>query len=98
MAGSMGNSIALVKASMNVLKLDKELMLFPVMSGVVSVLVMASFITPIVLTGGGEIFAGDEAGYLAMSVMFLFYVVNYTVIFFFNAALVGAVHSSPRLI
>ncbi len=36
MAGSIGNSVALMKASMNVLKLDKELMLFPVMSGVAS--------------------------------------------------------------
>lgn len=90
MAGSIGNSIALMKASMNVLKLDKELLAFPIMSGFASMLVMASFITPIVLTGAGDVFGGDESGYLAMSVMFLFYVVNYTVIFFFNAALVGA--------
>jgi len=39
MAGRIGNSVALMKASVNVLKLDKELMVFPVMSGVASVLV-----------------------------------------------------------
>jgi len=90
MAGSIGNSLALMKASANVLKLDKELMIFPVMSGVASVLVMASFIAPIAMTGAGEVFANADSGYLAMSVLFLFYVVQYTVIFFFNSALVGA--------
>ncbi len=90
MAGSVGNSVALMKASMNVLKLDKELMVFPVMSGIASVLVMASFVTPIFLTGAGGVFESGDSSYLAMSVMFLFYVVQYTVIFFFNSALVGA--------
>ncbi|MDA0328674.1 MAG: DUF6159 family protein [Gemmatimonadetes bacterium] len=90
MAGSMGNSVALMKASINVLKLDKELMVFPMLSGVASVLVMASFIAPVFLTGAGEVFTDGGSDYLAMSVMFLFYVVQYTVIFFFNAALVGA--------
>jgi hypothetical protein len=90
MAGSVGNSLALMKASMNVLKLDKELMIFPVMSGIASILVMASFVAPIALTGAGGVFADGDASYLALSIMFLFYVVQYTVIFFFNAALVGA--------
>lgn len=90
MAGSIGNSVALMKASVNVLKLDKELMVFPVMSGIASLLVLGSFAAPIVMSGAGEVFAASDAGYLAMSVMFLFYVVQYTVIFFFNSALVGS--------
>jgi len=89
-AGSIGNSVALVKASINVLKLDKELLAFPVMSGIASVLVMASFAAPIVFAGGVADFEGNGSGYLPMAVMFLFYVVQYTVIFFFNSALVGA--------
>jgi hypothetical protein len=91
MAGRISNSFALVKASANVLRLDKELMVFPLLSGVATVLVAATFIAPIFVTGGWEIFAENgDASYLAMSVMFLFYVVQYSVIFFFNAALVGA--------
>ncbi|MDX1647567.1 MAG: DUF6159 family protein [Longimicrobiales bacterium] len=90
MAGSIGNSVALMKASANVLKLDKELMVFPVMSGIASLLVLGSFAAPIVLSGAGDVFAEGDAGYGALSVMFLFYVVQYTVIFFFNSALVGA--------
>lgn len=90
MAGGISNSVALMKASVNVLKLDKELMVFPVMSGIASILVVASFAAPIFMTGAGDVFANSDSSYLAMSVLFLFYVVQYTVIFFFNSALVGA--------
>lgn len=90
MAGGISNSVALLKASANVLKLDKELMVFPVMSGIASILVVASFAAPIVMTGAGDVFANTDSSYLAMSVLFLFYVVQYSVIFFFNSALVGA--------
>lgn len=89
MAGSISNSWALVKASANVLKLDKELLLFPVMSGVATVLVTASFIAPLAVTGGLEFFE-EGGGYFGYVLAFLFYLVQYTVIFFFNSALVGA--------
>ncbi len=90
MAGKIRNSFALVKASANVLRLDKELMVFPLLSGISTILVTASFIAPIFMIGP-EIFAeGQDASYLAYTWGFLFYLVQYTVIFFFNAALVGA--------
>ena len=90
MAGRISNSFALVKASANVLRLDKELMVFPLMSGVATILVTASFIAPIFWVGP-QIFAeGADASYLAYCFGFLFYLVQYSVIFFFNAALVGA--------
>ena len=90
MAGRIANSFALVKASANVLRLDKELMVFPLLSGVATILVTASFIAPVFMVGP-EIFAeGADASYLAYTWGFLFYLVQYTVIFFFNAALVGA--------
>jgi hypothetical protein len=90
MAGSVGNSIQLMKASLNVLKLDKELLVFPVMSGIATLLVLASFVVPIAVADGWAVFSDGGGDYLAMTVMFLFYVVQYTVIFFFNSALVGA--------
>ena len=91
MAGSFSNSFALVKASVNVLKMDKELMVFPLLSGIAAVLVTASFVAPLAVTGGWEIFAeGESASYLSYALGFLFYLAQYTVIFFFNAALVGA--------
>jgi hypothetical protein len=90
MAGSIGNSWSLVKASANVLRMDKELLVFPVISGVASLLVVASFVAPMAVTGGWEIFAEEGGSYLAYVMGFLFYLVQYTVVFFFNSALVGA--------
>lgn len=91
MAGRFSISFALVKASARVLQLDKELMVFPLMSGVATILVTASFIAPIFWVGGPQIFGeGDNVSYAAYAFGFLFYLVQYTVIFFFNAALVGA--------
>lgn len=90
MAGRLSNSFALVKASANVLRLDKELMVFPLMSGIATILVAASFIAPIFMVGP-EIFGdGENPSYVAYVFGFLFYMVQYSVIFFFNAALVGA--------
>jgi len=90
MAGRFANSFALVKASAHVLKMDKELMVFPLMSGISTLLVAASFVAPIFMIGP-EIFSETgEVSYLAYTWGFLFYLVQYTVIFFFNAALVGA--------
>ena len=90
MANRIGNSVSLMRASFNVLKLDKELMLFPIMSGIASVLVMASFVVPVVMTGGGELLETTSGGYLELSIAFAMYVLLYTVTFYFNAALVGA--------
>ena len=91
MAGRFSNSFVLVKASANVLRMDKELMAFPLMSGVATVLIAASFITPVVMTGGWEALAEDgSSSYFEYAVGFLFALVQSTVILFFNAALVGA--------
>lgn len=90
MAGRVSNSIALVKASANVLRLDKELMVFPLMSGIATVLVAASFIAPIFMIGPEIFVEGESTSYAAYVLGFAFYLVQYFVIFFFNAALVGA--------
>ena len=60
MAGRLSNSFRLVKASANVLRLDKEMHLFPLMSGIATVLVCASFIAPIVVTGSWGVFGDEE--------------------------------------
>lgn len=86
------NSWALVKASAEVLRADKELMVFPAISAALSVLVLITFAVPSVLAGVFDTAAAGESGLpLAGYVVgFLFYVVQYFVIFFCNTALVGA--------
>jgi len=90
MAGSIANSWQLVKASARVLQLDRELLIFPVLSGTAALLVTASLVAPLAVTGGWEIFAREGGSYVAYVAGFLFYLVQYTVVFFFNSALVGA--------
>ena len=76
----------LAKASASVIQSDKELLLFPVMSGLVTMVLMATFVLPIYLLGmfanGNEVVGGILA--------FLFYFCSYAVAFFFNSALVAA--------
>ena len=77
----------LTKASAAVLRSDKELLLFPVISSLAALLVAATFLIPIF---GLRLYEGDHMGPLGYVVGFLFYVCQYFVIFFFNVALVGA--------
>ena len=79
-------SWTLVKASAAVLRSDKELLLFPMLSGVAALLISATFIVPMFalrLFEHGVGVAGAIWG-------FLFYFCLYSVTFFFNAALVSA--------
>ncbi|MCW5581795.1 MAG: hypothetical protein KIS72_10690 [Luteimonas sp.] len=76
----------LVKASASVLRSDKELMLFPIISGLVTLVVLATFLLPMFAL---RIFA-DGIGVGGVVFGFLFYFVQYSVMIFFNCALVGA--------
>ena len=80
----------LIKASARVLAADKELLVFPIISAIASLFVTAAFAIPLFLSGG--ISLGAKNGFLAIDylVLFLFYIVQYFVIFFANTALVGA--------
>lgn len=90
MLDKLTNSWSLVKSSAQVLKADKELLLFPLLSGLAAILVTAGFFVPTFLVGG--VLRGLEGGLpvLGWILLFLYYLVLYTVIFFFNTALVGA--------
>ena len=90
MAGSLSNSWNLVKASAKVLSMDRELLIFPLLSGIASILVMISYFGPIGLLGGWELLDTDSGGYLSTVILFGFYLIQYFVVFFFNTALVGA--------
>lgn len=76
----------LVKASAAVLRSDKELMLFPLISGLATLVVLATFLIPMFAL---RVFA-DGFGVGAVVFGFLFYFVQYSVIIFFNCALIGA--------
>lgn len=87
MFGTIGRSYRLVLESFNILRKDKEMMLFPVFSGIVGILVLISFILPLFFTGilGGDGAVGEALYYM---VIFLYYLASYFVIVFFNVGLV----------
>ena len=92
------NSLDLVKASAQVLKTDKQLVVFPIVSILASILVIISFAIPTILLvmasggikdDGASVPMGARIGMFAIG--FTFYLVQYFVIIFSNVALVGAV-------
>ncbi len=96
----ISNGWALAKQSYRVLLLDKELLVFPLLSGVCCLLVLGSFALPLYFTGQLEaVTEGAGAATenlettsedpLAYLVLFAFYFVNYFVITFFNSAMVA---------
>jgi hypothetical protein len=99
--GKFSRSWELVKQSFAILRSDKELMLFPVLSAVSCLIV-----TAVIATGGtimmlpmraaalaaGERFQPNQSPVFLLG-MFTLYVANYFIIVFFNVALVGVANS-----
>jgi hypothetical protein len=86
----LANSWELVKESLRVLQADKELMIFPVISSIGVVIVSLTFILPMIIAGAFDSFFARGGEVMGFIVLFVFYIVEYTVIFFANTALVGA--------
>lgn len=92
MMQKISRTFGLMKEAWGILRQDKELLVFPLLSGVCSLLVLATFAIPMLemasvqeTAGGGN--EGQPVGlYLAV---FCFYVVSYFVITFFNSAIIA---------
>jgi hypothetical protein len=90
MFATLSRSWALTKESFAVLRADKEILLFPVMSSIAAIVVTVSFFVPLFLTGAFQ--SLQEGGQIApfhYVVLFVFYFANYFVIIFFNSALMA---------
>jgi hypothetical protein len=86
---SIGRSFTLVKTSWDILMQDKKLLAFPILSGIVSLIVLATFVLPLFLAG--SIAAGSSL--IFYGTLFLFYLVSYFVVIFFNTALITCVNA-----
>jgi hypothetical protein len=85
-----GRSIDLAKASFGVLRSDKELLLFPFVSFIALAIVTALFAVPFLATGAIDDATNGVVNIASYVILFLFYLVSYTVTFFFQTGLVGA--------
>jgi len=90
MFSRISTSFALAKSSWNVLWNDKKLVAFPMISGFFSLLVLLSFAVPLLLIEPLRKTL-DDPGHapLLWVYLFLFYLVSYFVIIFFNSALMS---------
>ncbi|HUQ74843.1 MAG TPA: DUF6159 family protein [Burkholderiales bacterium] len=86
--GRLRGGWLLMRESCKVLMLDKELLLFPLLSGIASLFVLASFVGGVWASGLAEQEAslGETTAWL---ILFAYYFANYFVIVAFNSALVG---------
>lgn len=82
----------IMRASWDVLRQDKEILVFPILSGLSLILILASFAVPIFALGNIdtiERIARHNGTVGNLVVAFAFYFINYFVITFFNTAIVA---------
>lgn len=85
-------SFRLVKASIQVLMANSDLLIYPILSAFGLLLVLAVFTGTIFAVNGFDLDAVANSSFgFRFAAFFLFYFVTYTVIIFANTALVGAV-------
>ena len=89
----ISNTWALVKSSFQVLMQDKRLLIFPILSGICTLLIVISFFIPLLFSTHLFLFTSEMQSemnnttfYIAL---FIFYFVNYFVVLFFNSAAVA---------
>jgi hypothetical protein len=83
---------SMMSACWQILKQDKSLLLFPFVSGICCFLLLASFALPLYFTNhwqppGRDAEAVRQVAYYG--VLFLFYLLNYFIVVFFNAAIIA---------
>lgn len=85
----LSNGWKIAMNSFRILGENKQLIIFPILSGISLALVIGSFITGLLATNGWNFDNIEEQGTVVnYLIMFGFYIVNYFIIVFFNMALV----------
>lgn len=90
--GKITRTWSLMAECWQVLKSDKSLLVFPLISGICCLLLLASFAVPLFLTGAWHPPTHDDAPVRQVAyfgTLFAFYVANYFIVVFFNAAMVA---------
>jgi len=85
----LSNGWKIAMNSFKVLQANKQLIIFPILSGIALLLVIASFFTGMLAYSGWDFDNMEELGTVTTYfLIFLFYIANYFVIVFFNMALI----------
>ncbi len=91
--GKFAMSWSLLKSSFTLLNYDKEILWFPVISSIVSILVFIGLIIPLGLVFGiADFFASEGAvPYTGYILLFLYYLIGTFIVAFFNSALISCI-------
>jgi len=83
------NGWTIAKNSFKVLRENRQLIVFPILSGISIILIFASFFTVVLGIAGWNVDNMRDLGTVGSYVfLFVFYIINYFVIVFFNMALI----------
>lgn len=90
----LANGWKISMTSFKVLRANKQLIIFPILSGISLLLILGSFFTIVLAGAGWDIDQVKESDRNALGYVFLFlyYLVNYFVVVFFNMALIHCTH------
>lgn len=97
--GKIARTWSLMSNCWGVLKQDKGLLVFPLISGICCLLLLASFAIPVYASGTWQPPAQHAAPArqaIYYGILFLFYFCNYFVVVFFNAAIVACAAARMR--
>lgn len=90
----LGNGWRIAMTSLKVLRANKQLIIFPILSGISLLLIFGSFFTIVLAGAGWDIDQLKDTDQSTGRYLFLFiyYLVNYFVVVFFNMALIHCTH------
>jgi hypothetical protein len=89
----LSNGWTIAQNSFAVLKENRQLILFPILSAISMILVIGSFVIVIMGAAGWDTHVIEEQSRVVdYLILFGYYLVNYTVIVFFNTALIHCTH------
>ncbi len=84
------NTWTLMSASWDLLRKDKEILVFPLISGICCLIVLASFAIPVIMSNGILTdSASTQSSPIGYGMLFVFYFCSYFIITFFNTAIVA---------
>ncbi|MBP7557414.1 MAG: hypothetical protein KA821_14155 [Chitinophagaceae bacterium] len=86
----LSNGWKIAMNSFKVLNANKQLVLFPILSSISLILVIGSFVVGALAINGwnGDFLDENQNPILQYAILFVFYVINYFIIVFFNMALI----------
>src|ERR1700730_2676538 len=84
--GTIRRSYAIFRESLQVLAKDKEILLFPLLSGIITIIAFASIVSAGVFSGVFEHF--DKNNPMNYAVAFVWYFVSWFIVLFFNVAVI----------